>query len=62
MLLSSLHNGARSFHQITTLAVFQDENRSDLELAALSETDIISKRNPMLLKLFLKRYLGRTVM
>lgn len=54
MLLSSLHSGARSFHQIKTLAVFQDENKSDLDHVALSETDIISERNPMLLKLLKK--------
>lgn len=42
----------KSFHQVKTLAVFQDENESDLEHVALNEKDIISKRNPMLLKLF----------
>lgn len=65
----------KSFYQIKTLAVFQDENKSDLEHVTISETDIISKRKPMLLKLFLKRYpvcvlsflcanlhIGRTVM
>lgn len=41
-----------SFHQIKTLAVFQDENKSDLEHIALNETDTISKRKPILLKLF----------
>lgn len=44
----------KSFHQIKTLAVFQDENKNYLEHIALSETDIFSKRNSMLLKLFKK--------
>lgn len=57
-LLFTAQGCKKSFHQIKTLAVFQDENKSDLEHTALSETDVISKRNPMLLKLFLKSCLG----
>lgn len=47
----------QSFYKAKTLAVFQNENKSDLEYVALIEKDVTSKRKPVLLELFLKRYL-----
>lgn len=48
----------QSFYEVRTPAVFQNENKSDLEYIALIEKDVISKRKPVLLKLFLKRSLS----
>lgn len=47
----------QSFYKAQTLAVFQNENKSDLEYVALIEKDVTSKRKAVLLKIFLKRRL-----
>lgn len=55
MLLSSLHSGARRVSTKSKPLQFP-KMKTKVIWNMLSETDIISKRKPMLLKLFLKRY------